>query len=122
MIDEHRKHTARGEHIALVDEANNDNESVSPAVLGSNQDNHESEIHNDFLQRAIKHCVELLVPQQREAFLLRHEAGFSPSQVCEIVEAKPETVKTRLRYAMSQLRDCLHRKVDASETGGTRQA
>ncbi len=122
LIDEHRKHTARGEHLTLVDEAHNSNDSASPEVLSSSQDNHESEIHNDFLQRAIKHCVELLVPQQRDAFLLRHEAGFSASQVCEIVEAKPETVKTRLRYAMSQLRDCLHRKVDALETGGARQA
>lgn len=122
LIDEHRKHTARGEHLALIDEAHNDKESESPAVLSSSQDNHESEIHNDFLQRAIKHCVELLVPQQRDAFLLRHEAGFEPSQVCEIVAAKPETVKTRLRYAMSQLRDCLQRKVDSSEIGGERQA
>ena len=122
LIDEHRKLTARGEHLTLVDEAHNDKESASPEELSSKQDNHESEIHNDFLQRAIKHCVELLVPQQRDAFLLCHEAGFEPSQVCEIVEAKPETVKTRLRYAMSQLRECLQRKVDSSETGGAREA
>ena len=122
MIDEHRKQTTRGEHLTLVDEAHGNKESESPSALSSNQGNQEDKIHNDYLQRAIKHCVELLAPQQRDAFLLRHEAGFSSSQVCEIVEAKPETVKTRLRYAMSQLRDCLQRKVDSLETGGERQA
>ena len=122
LIDEHRKQTTRGEHLTLVDEAHGHKENEPPSALISNQGNQEDKIHNDYLQRAIKHCVELLVPQQRDAFLLRHEAGFSSSQVCEIVEAKPKTVKTRLRYAMSQLRDCLQRKVDSLETGGERQA
>jgi RNA polymerase sigma-70 factor (ECF subfamily) len=120
LIDEHRKQTTRGEHLTLVDEAHGNKESDPFSALSSNQSNQDDKIHSDFLQRSIKHCVELLVPQQRDAFLLRHEAGFSASQVCDIVEAKPETVKTRLRYAMSQLRDCLQRKLHTTKTGGTR--
>lgn len=115
LVDEHRKLTARGEHLSLVDDEQHEGNHLT---LASNQTHHESTLHNDYLQKAIKHCVELLVPQQREAFLLRHEAGFEPAQVCDIVEAKPETVKTRLRYAMSQLRECLERKAGATELGG----
>ncbi|MBQ4861517.1 sigma-70 family RNA polymerase sigma factor [Pseudoalteromonas sp. MMG013] len=115
LIDEHRKNHVRGEHLTLVSDEQHE------GILAFHQGKQEGSVHNDFLQQAIKHCVELLMPQQREAFLLRHEAGFDPSQVCEIVGAKPETVKTRLRYAMSQLRDCLQRKVGATEVGGERE-
>ena len=118
LVDEHRKLTARGEHLSLVDDEQHEGNHIT---LASNQTQHENTLHNDYLQKAIKHCVELLVPQQREAFLLRHESGFEPAQVCDIVEAKPETVKTRLRYAMSQLRECLQRKTGTTELGGDRQ-
>ena len=118
LVDEYRKLTARGEHLTLViDEQGEQGETV----LATHEAQQENSLHNDFLQHSIKQCVELLVPQQREAFLLRHEAGFAPSQVCAIVEAKPETVKTRLRYAMAQLRDCLNRKTGLTDTGGEQQ-
>ncbi|WP_394225427.1 sigma-70 family RNA polymerase sigma factor [Pseudoalteromonas spongiae] len=117
LVDEHRKLTARGEHLSLVDDEQHEGNHLT---LASNRTQHENTLHNDYLQKAIKHCVELLVPQQREAFLLRHEAGFEPAQVCDIVEAKSETVKTRLRYAMSQLRECLQRKAGTTEFGGER--
>lgn len=122
LVDEHRKLTARGEHLALVNDEHVEQGEQEQIALAGNQANHENALDNDYLQQAIKHCVELLVPQQREAFLLRHEAGFESNQVCDIVEAKPETVKTRLRYAMSQLRDCLQRKTGTAGTGGARQA
>ncbi|KPV95826.1 ECF RNA polymerase sigma factor SigW [Pseudoalteromonas sp. P1-9] len=118
LIDEQRKLAARGEHLSLVNDEQGESDHIP---IASNQAHQENTLHNKYLQQAIKHCVELLVPQQREAFLLRHEAGFEPSQVCDIVEAKPETVKTRLRYAMSQLRECLQRKTGITELGGERQ-
>ena len=118
LVDEQRKLTARGEQVSLVDDEQGEGNHITLAL---NQTHQENTLHNDYLQKAIKHCVELLVPQQREAFLLRHETGFEPAQVCNIVEAKPETVKTRLRYAMSQLRECLQRKAGPTELGGERQ-
>ena len=52
-----------------------------------------------------------LPPDQREAFLLKEEGGFSQEQIASMVNAGRETVKSRLRYAMKQLRklleDCL---------------
>jgi len=117
LVDEQRKLTARGEHLSLVDDEQHEGNHIT---LASNQTHQENTLHNDYLQKAIKRCVELLVPQQREAFLLRHEAGFEPAQVSNIVEAKPETVKTRLRYAMLQLRECLQRKAGTTELGGER--
>nr|WP_086938221.1 sigma-70 family RNA polymerase sigma factor [Thaumasiovibrio occultus] len=62
-------------------------------------------------KQAIQHCVAALPAQQREAFLLKHEGGLSQQQICDIIEAKAETLKTRLRYAMNQLRQCLTLKL-----------
>lgn len=71
--------------------------------------------YDDEKRSAIKHCVSQLAPVQKEAFLLRHESGFDLKQLCEIVNAKAETVKTRLRYAMQQLRGCLSRKLGVDD-------
>ena len=56
---------------------------------------------------AIKDCMHKLPDLQREAFMLRYESDFTPAQICTIVDAAPEAVKTRLRNALSQLRKCL---------------
>ncbi|WP_028021583.1 sigma-70 family RNA polymerase sigma factor [Enterovibrio calviensis] len=94
VIDEHRKNLSSDNYAKTL----NDEQSDTPDMDG---DKHQ----------AIKSCMSLLAPLQREAFLLRHEAGFEPAQICEIVGAKAEAVKTRLRYAMEQLRDCLTKKL-----------
>ncbi len=99
VIDEHRKRLSENAYASqLPDEAQSDfNASESRE------------------KDAIKVCMDALAPLQREAFLLRHEAGFEHAQICEIVDAKPEAVKTRLRYAMEQLRQCLSRKLGGRE-------
>jgi RNA polymerase sigma-70 factor (ECF subfamily) len=52
-----------------------------------------------------------LPPEQREAFLLKEEGGFTLEQIAALVSVGRETVKSRLRYALKQLRklleDCL---------------
>lgn len=63
--------------------------------------------------QALNHCLSKLPLHQKEAFMLRHNSDFSSAQISDIVGAKPEAVKTRLRYAMQQLRDCLTRKLGA---------
>jgi RNA polymerase sigma factor (sigma-70 family) len=41
---------------------------------------------------------------QREAFLLREEAGLTLEQIAEATGVPPETTKSRLRYAVAKLR------------------
>lgn len=45
-----------------------------------------------------------LPPDQREAFLLREEAGMSIDEIAECTGVPPETAKSRLRYAVNKLR------------------
>ena len=49
--------------------------------------------------------LEALPPAQREAFVLQHEAGMSVEEIAAATGVGRETAKSRLRYAMSKLRE-----------------
>jgi RNA polymerase sigma-70 factor (ECF subfamily) len=53
---------------------------------------------------ALQHAIAGLPPVQKEAFLLREEAGLSLQQIAETCGTNTETAKSRLRYAMDKLR------------------
>lgn len=53
------------------------------------------------------HCLEGLPALQRAAFLLHHEDGLSLEEMTQVLNAEFETVKSRLRYALSKLRTCM---------------
>jgi len=73
------------------------NDSMNPARLASLAE--ESE-------RLIQIVAEL--PEaQREAFVLRQEAGMSIEEIAEATGVNRETAKSRLRYAMSKIRRAL---------------
>ncbi len=48
--------------------------------------------------------LEALPAEQREAFVLREEAGLSVEAIAEATGVNPETAKSRLRYAVQKLR------------------
>lgn len=52
-------------------------------------------------------CLASLPEEQREAFLLREEAGLNLAQIAEVTGVNPETAKSRLRYAVRKLRKAL---------------
>jgi len=49
--------------------------------------------------------IDALPALQREAFLLHEEAGLTLEEIGEVTGAGRETVKSRLRYALTSLRD-----------------
>lgn len=72
--------------------------------------------------RQLMDCLEGLPSLQRAAFLLHHDDGLSLEEITQVLSAEFETVKSRLRYALSKLRLCmgayleplLHSEVDRS--------
>jgi len=52
-------------------------------------------------------AISLLPEAQREAFLMREESGLSLEEISEITGVNKETAKSRLRYAINQLRKSL---------------
>jgi RNA polymerase sigma-70 factor (ECF subfamily) len=67
-------------------------------------------------------CMEGLSFVQRGAFLLRHQYDLSVEEVAHIQDVAMETAKSRLRYALKGLRDCMkpHREELLSADGETR--
>jgi RNA polymerase sigma-70 factor (ECF subfamily) len=49
--------------------------------------------------------LQALPAAQREAFVLQHEAGMSVEDIAVVTAVSRETAKSRLRYAMSKLRE-----------------
>ena len=59
------------------------------------------------IQRQIETLSELidnLPDEQREAFILREEAGLTVAEIAEVTGVNAETAKSRLRYAVKKLR------------------
>jgi RNA polymerase sigma-70 factor (ECF subfamily) len=50
-------------------------------------------------------ALEALPPAQREAFLLREEAGLSVAEIARATGADEEAAKSRLRYALAKLKE-----------------
>ena len=60
----------------------------------------------DCIER-LKHLLSRLAAAQRDAFLLKEEGGLSLAQIADITGVGRETVKSRLRYAIRNLRSGL---------------
>lgn len=52
-------------------------------------------------------CLDGLPALQRAAFLLHHDDGLSLEEITQVINAEFETVKSRLRYALTKLRACM---------------
>jgi RNA polymerase sigma factor (sigma-70 family) len=52
-------------------------------------------------------CLDALPAAQRAAFLLHHEDGLSLQDMASALDAEFETIKSRLRYAITKLRSCM---------------
>ena len=64
----------------------------------------EVQVDSQRLLISVRTQIEQLPPEQREAFLLKEEAGLSLEEIATITQVNRETVKSRLRYALDKLR------------------
>jgi len=93
IIDHWRQNTRSDLGNAEVDQIQADER------LYNNPDDNAEQLQliNELMNALLK-----LPHEQREAFLLKEE-GFSQKEIAEITDSKPETVKSRVRYARQQL-------------------
>jgi RNA polymerase sigma-70 factor (ECF subfamily) len=63
--------------------------------------------HSTFVRDCIERFMTLLErlnPDQRDAFVMQQETGFSLEQIADVMGTGRETIKSRLRYAMQFLK------------------
>ncbi|MDP6437789.1 MAG: sigma-70 family RNA polymerase sigma factor, partial [Gammaproteobacteria bacterium] len=59
--------------------------------------------------KTLTDALNTLPVEQREAFLLHEESGLTLEEIGNITGVGRETVKSRLRYALGKLRQCVPR-------------
>ncbi|RYF64457.1 MAG: sigma-70 family RNA polymerase sigma factor [Comamonadaceae bacterium] len=59
--------------------------------------------------RRLLACLDELPDDQRAAFLLHNEDGFTVEAVADTLDTNFETVRSRLRYGLKKLRGCMDR-------------
>ncbi|MDR6858140.1 sigma-70 family RNA polymerase sigma factor [Variovorax guangxiensis] len=59
--------------------------------------------------RRLLACLDELPDEQRSAFLLHHEEGFTVELMAQTLDINFETVRSRLRYGLKKLRGCMER-------------
>lgn len=69
------------------------------------------------LRHELDDALGRLSPLLREAFLLKHEAGYSYDEMAAINDASPSAMKMRVHRAREELRDLLRPARDGSPAG-----
>ena len=71
-------------------------------------------LDEDNQAKQLKVCLAQLPREQKEAFLLKHEAGFTLKEIAELVAETTENIKSRIRYAQAKLKQCIRYKMETS--------
>ena len=100
MID----HFRSSGHLTLVSSDDEANEEAVIALPAARASEPEPRAQNRELGERLRAAVAALPPAQREAFLLQQEGELSLAEIAALTGAGVETVKSRLRYALSKLR------------------
>ncbi len=69
-----------------------------------NEQGPEQEVQTRLRMERLVSLLRVLPEVQREAFLLREEAGMSVDEIAEATGVERETAKSRVRYAINRLR------------------
>ena len=97
-------------NYSKMDHNNNHNPDANDpvsAIQAPVSDEPDCAIGNHEKQNALLHCIKELPSTQREVFLLKEESGLNLDSIAQIVGINTESVKSRLRYALQKLRQCL---------------
>ena len=76
-------------------------------LASTSVDQPEKHLQTQDLYESLLEAIAALPAEQKEAFLLREEAGLSLEQIAETCGINFETAKSRLRYALKKLRNTL---------------
>ena len=104
LIDFYRK---QKHGIPVSYNENSDDESDPPTII--NTAHQDPAYLADIRQQAemLGENIKKLPEAQKEAFLLREEAGLSLEEIAQVTGVSAETAKSRLRYAVRKLRQAI---------------
>ncbi len=98
-VIDHWRATGRVELVSAGDD-----DDPLAAIPGSRNDEPEVRAGAREIGARLAAALATVPPAQREAFLLHQEGGLDLAEIASITGAGVETVKSRIRYALSKLR------------------
>ena len=110
FIDAMRRKRVRTEHLVHIEP---DTPQSNVIELAAFEPSISQRLETAQQVELLKGCLTLLPLEQKEAFLLRHEAQLSVNEIAQVIGEFPQNVKSRIRYAMSKLKRCLANKLGA---------
>ncbi|MBT4837256.1 MAG: sigma-70 family RNA polymerase sigma factor [Methylococcales bacterium] len=99
LIDHYRTHSKN----VLNSYQSHDDEILDKLAVPSNQQPDQQLIQDQKINQLIR-IVTDLPEAQREAFILKEEAGLSLDEIAEVTGSNKQAVKSRLRYAFNKTR------------------
>jgi RNA polymerase sigma-70 factor (ECF subfamily) len=100
-------HNLMVDHWRRQRPADPDPETTLAALEAPEEQRPEADLSQFEQRRRLQRALETLPQEQREAFLLRAEAGLGLEEIAETTGVGRETAKSRLRYALARLREAL---------------
>ncbi len=116
LIDYYRRNATQKKVIAINIEAaeltKSDDQPQENTILA---DTHQVAVDDKLAQQQqatqLKWCLQQLPRKQKEAFLLKHEAGFSLNEIAQLIGETNENIKSRIRYGLDKLKHCVMTKM-----------
>ncbi|MEH6396980.1 sigma-70 family RNA polymerase sigma factor [Pseudoalteromonas sp.] len=109
LIDHYRR---TGTQNKWLESDNQDIEITEFADHNNQSDTKKLELEQQAAQ--LKVCLAQLPREQKEAFLLKHEADFTLKEIAELVVETTENIKSRIRYAQAKLKHCIKYKLETN--------
>lgn len=119
LIDYYRRHTSQNkvfstnveqiEHPSVVENGELDQSGQSSEDFQSNTTDTavEDDIYATQQIKQVKWCLQQLPREQKEAFLLKHESGFTVNEIASLVGESHDSIKSRIRYGLNKLKHCV---------------
>jgi len=103
-VVDHWRATGQATLVSIDDDDDTGAQHAAAALSGARTDEPETRVGNRELASSLAAALATLPPAQRDAFLLQQEAGLSLAEIATLQGVGVETVKSRLRYAVTRLR------------------
>jgi RNA polymerase sigma-70 factor (ECF subfamily) len=108
VIDHFRRKTPL--HLISLD----DDTEEAHRVAGPERDQPERTVAMRQSAARLLNALALLPPEQREVFLLHEEGDLTLEEIAEVTGTGRETAKSRLRYALTKLREGIEHEADVA--------
>ena len=104
-IDNHRKKRIR--HNVSLDDTDEDSRRPLYDVIQSEEPSPDNKSSDQEISRLLEAALERINEDQKEVFLMREKSGLKFEEIAEMIGVSVNTVKSRMRYAMENLKKYL---------------